>query len=547
MLKLVGTDGTRYYAWSLKPGSYVVGRKDDVDFVINDRTVSRQHARVDVKDTTITLTDLESHNGTVINGRRLTGSSEVRDGDVVLFGQTEFKIVPEQVGSLPPTGRTATQFAERDPEKSVFLALDEVLKPLPGRIVDLPDFLPTFFELGKLLVLAEPKEEMVQRSLQLVGKIIPADRLAVLTAEGTDGEIVALATVIQGGKNHGSFQISRTVVNDILLNKNAVLIGDPADDPRFAQQKSIIMAEVKSAMAVPMFDEGRVLGILYVDTSNPLHRYHDEYLRLLATCGNLIASRLLNYQLLQERQEKQIIAAELLRASRIQQNLLKQTPPSVKGYTIGTYQVQSRQVGGDMYDAALLPDGRLLLLVADVSGKGMGAALLMSNILASFRILYEQPSFNLSKAVAQVSLELNKYSAAEDFATLFVGILDPANGKLSYVNAGHNSPLLVRARGSIDKLNATGFMVGAFPFGDWTEETASFSSGDQLVVFTDGVTEAEGPKGLFGDDQLEELVLLHRLLSPDELEIKITDAIKAFVDNTPQSDDITMLILRRDT
>jgi sigma-B regulation protein RsbU (phosphoserine phosphatase) len=296
-----------------------------------------------------------------------------------------------------------------------------------------------------------------------------------------------------------------------------------------------------------MFDEGRVLGILYVDTSNPLHRYHDEYLRLLATCGNLIASRLLNYQLLQERQEKQIIAAELLRASRIQQNLLQQTPPTVTGYTIGTYQVQSRQVGGDMYDAALLPDGRLLLLVADVSGKGMGAALLMSNILASFRILYEQPNFNLSKAVAQVSIELNKYSAAEDFATLFVGILDPSTGKLTYVNAGHNSPLLVRARGTIDKLNATGFMVGAFPFGDWNEETASFSSGDQLVVFTDGVTEAEGPKGLFGDEQLESLVLQHRTLSPDELEVKITEAIKAFVDNTPQSDDITMLILRRDS
>lgn len=551
MLKLVGTDGTRYYAWALNPGSYVIGRKDDVDFPIGDRTVSRQHARLDVpaNGDPMTLTDLQSHNGTVVNGRRLTTSAvEIKDGDVILFGQTEFKISAETTTPVTaPTGRTATQFAERDPEKSVFLAFDEVQRPLPNRIVDLPDFLPTLFELGKLLVLAEPQEVMLQRSLQLVGKIVPADRLAVLGAGAKDGEIETLATIIQGGKNHGSFQISQTVVNNILTNKNAVLIGDPADDPRFAQQKSIILSEMKSAMAVPLFDEGKVLGLLYADTSNPLHRYNDEYLRLLATCGNLIASRLLNYQLLQERQEKQIIASELLRASRIQQNLLKQTPATVDGYTVGTFQVQSRQVGGDLFDTAVLPDGRLLLLVADVSGKGLGAALLMANILASFRIMYDLPAFDLCRIVAQVSKEMNLYSAPEDFATLFVGVLDPKSGKLNYVNAGHNPPLVVQKGGKLAKLDATGFMIGAFPFGEWEEAHCAFSKGDQLIVFTDGVTEAEGPDGQFGDDRLEALVARHHDTTPAELEAMITDEIKAFVDNTPQSDDITMLMLKRDS
>ncbi|HVP07133.1 MAG TPA: SpoIIE family protein phosphatase, partial [Candidatus Acidoferrum sp.] len=352
---------------------------------------------------------------------------------------------------------------------------------------------------------------------------------------------------LPGGRDPGSFNLSRTIIRDLLTDKNAILIGNPQDDPHFAAQQSIIMSALKSAMAVPLFDEDRVLGILYVDTTNPLHRYSDEYLRLLATFGNIIASRLVNFTLLQEREEKHALEVELRRASSIQKNLLPRFIPELPGYRLTAFQQQSRSVGGDLYDLTMLPDGRLLFLVADVSGKGMGAALLMSNILASFRSLYTETDFELGDVVKHVSLQLHRYSAPEDFATLFIGAINPAANELRYVNAGHNPPLLVRTDGTFDYLKPSGTMIGAFDFSDWTVETQHFSESDLLFVFTDGVTEAMKGDEQYSDARMEKLVVDARRLAPDALAQRLMEDIDTFIGDSPRSDDITMLIIKKDS
>ena len=130
----------------------------------------------------------------------------------------------------------------------------------------------------------------------LVSKVIPAERIAVLSHTDT-GEVVTSAVHLTSGKDPGSFNLSSTIINEILKERNSILI-NPQEDDRFAGQESIIISEIKSAMAVPLFDDDKVLGILYVDTTNPLHIYNNDYLRLLATFGNLVASRLLNYELI---------------------------------------------------------------------------------------------------------------------------------------------------------------------------------------------------------------------------------------------------------
>jgi sigma-B regulation protein RsbU (phosphoserine phosphatase) len=330
-----------------------------------------------------------------------------------------------------------------------------------------------------------------------------------------------------------------------MTNKNAILISDPKADPRFAEQKSIIMSELKSAVAVPLFDEGEVLGILYADTTSPLQSYTDEHLRVLATFGNIIASRLVNYELVDERQAKQVMEKELRRASSIQKELLVKVLPQVDGYTVHAFQEQSRSVGGDLYDVCRLPDGQLLFLVADVSGKGLGAALLMSNILASFRILYESPRFDLATAVKRVSLQLFRNTDAEDFATLIIGQVDPASGDVRYINAGHNPPLLVRSDGSHEYLEPCGVMIGAFDFPGWEEKSVNLSEGELIFIFSDGVTEADAGHGQYGDKRTEELVLKERQNSPAEITSSLMNDINNFMGDAPRSDDITTLILKR--
>ncbi|MDD3732291.1 MAG: SpoIIE family protein phosphatase [candidate division Zixibacteria bacterium] len=547
MLKLVGTDGTRFYSWILEPGRYTIGRKKECDFCVPHKTISRNHARLDVNENgeEIFLTDLDSHNGTTINGSRLIGRKAVREGDRLMFGDTEFRLTlqdkTDSAAGIPARAR----LSENEPVKSVFLSINEALKPLPTKVTEKPELLPVIFEMAKMLVLPEAREVMLQRSLVMIAKIIPSERLAVLFVSDDQEEVYTAASLLPGGKDPGEFTLSRTIVKEIVSNKNAILISNPLDDPRFAGQKSIIMSELKSALAVPLFDEGKVLGILYADTTRPSQQYDDDHLRVLATFGNIIASRLQSYTLLAERQEMQIMESELRRASTIQKNLLVREPPEITGYQVYSFQEQSRSVGGDLYDLTLLPDGRLLFIVADVSGKGMGAALLMSNILASFRILYESETLDLAQMVRKVSLQMYRYSAPGDFATLFIGLVEPGGHRLRYINAGHNPPLLVKSGGDLSHLEPSGIMIGAFDFAVWQEQIIDLADGDLLFIFSDGVTEAERENVQYGESRMEKLVTENRHQTPREIVERLMGDLNEFMGEAPRSDDITILIVKR--
>ena len=285
MIRLIGSDGRQVYTFELEAGSHIVGRKGECDVCVADRTVSRRHAEIKIVagEAGCLITDLGSHNGTAVNGLRLTEPVRVRAGDTVTFGQVEFKVAEGGTGSSDSHRMEATRLAATEPEKSVFLDINEALKPLPSKVAERPEVMPTVFELARMLVLPEPQEQMLERSLQLISRVIPADRLAVLvraeggeeTLDGGEGDsgLYTVATLLPGNKEMGEFRLSSTIAGQILSQKQAILIGDPMEDPRFAEQQSIILSEMKSAMAVPLFDEGNVHGILYVDTAIPMSTF----------------------------------------------------------------------------------------------------------------------------------------------------------------------------------------------------------------------------------------------------------------------------------
>lgn len=549
-MKLIGTDGKRFYAWELDPGKYIVGRKTDCDLFVNDITVSRRHAQIEVDSSTgtIRLTDLGSHNGTLVNNERLTDSIELQVNDRIIFGDIEFKLADQSDDRLPSgTAQAIARPSQVDHERSVVLSIDDALQSLPQKATEHPQLFSTLSEMARLLVLHEPREVMLQRSLELVARVITAERLAVLFTSDDLEEIYTAASILPDGKNPGDFSLSKTILREVLSDRNAILIGNPEEDSRFSSQQSIIMSKMKSALAVPLVDDDHVLGILYIDTTNPRHRYSDDHLRLAATFGNIIASRLANYELLSERQEKRLMESELRRASSIQKSMLVDTIPTVPCYSITAFQEQSRSVGGDLYDVALLPDNKLIFLVADVSGKGTGAALLMSNLLAAFRILYETPDCELCKVVTMVSRQMFRYTPPEMFATLFIGCIDYERHTMKYINAGHNPPLLTKADGTVISLEPSGTMIGAFDFGDWEESEVELRPGDLVVIFTDGVTEAENASDdQYGDERLEEFVIASRDETTDEISRRLIDDITKFTKGAPQSDDITLLLLKRE-
>lgn len=543
MYKLSCTVQNQKQEWDIEPGTYIVGRKSDCDICIPLSTISRKHFELEVTPNgRLFVSDLGSQNGTIINMDRITEKKEISQSDRIIIGETVIKISGDQQGGK----QASTSFIDRDSEKSVMIPFKDIMKPLPSKVTERPEVLKTFFEMAKIVVMSDPMEVMLEKALDLISNIIPTDRLAVLKVDdvnNADDFYIAVSKSKSG--DMGQLNISKTIVKKIISDKTAFFVSDLMSDPNLAQQQSVIISKIKSAMAVPLLDEGDVLGVLYADSSDPLHTYNEQYLNLFAAVGNILASRMINYELLEVRAEQQLFEAEVRRASSIQKKLLMIPKPTIDSYSITAWQDQCRAVGGDLFDMRTLPNGNLIFLVADVSGKGMGAALLMSNILASFRILYNAENIELSQIVKQVSEQLFAYSAPEDFATLFIGLLDPKENILQYINAGHNPPILSRADETFEYLKPSGIMIGAMPMMEWELHSITMNEGDIVTIYTDGVTEAESSDGQYGEDRLEKFIVRCCQKTPEELTAELVKDIESFTADTPQSDDITMMVLKR--
>lgn len=533
--------------WRLEKGTYIIGRDKNCDLFIDDNTISRKHARLEVfDDDSATITDLGSRNGVVVNTELKSGTVKLSHNDVIELGRIELLM---KIGSDNHSNNTSMSMINlgNDLTSATIMPINEALKPLPPKILENPAIFNAISEIGKMLVVPGQDRDMFNKSLKSLQDVIPLERAAIFLMNELEGDICVSSGSISTTDDSGSFCISRTILRELLNNKTAILIGDSQAESKYAEQQSIIMAGIKSAIAVPLYDEGQVFGILYADTTNPAHRYTENHLRIIATFGNMLAAKMANNSLLKERREKERLESELAAASEIQKQLLPKSLPSFEKYSLYAYQSQCIQVGGDLYDISKLDDENILIMLADVSGKGMGAALLASNILAALRTLYNSKNFDMLESIRAVSEQLLHFSRMGDFATLFLAVLNPASGSIRYLNAGHNPPVLIRSDGSIKYLEASGVPIGIMDSAEWKVEKEEINTGEILFIFTDGIPEANNQEGeMFGDDRLVNFIIEKRNCSPETLGNSVIGEIDKFTGDFPKSDDITLIALRRD-
>ena len=237
--------------------------------------------------------------------------------------------------------------------------------------------------------------------------------------------------------------------------------------------------------------------------------------------------------------------AELRSAHDIQMSFLPEHLPEVPGVDLAALALPAKEVGGDFYDAIPLPGNRTALVIADVSGKGVPAALFMALSRTVMRANTLVPR-SAREAVSEANALIAADAKSGMFVTLFYAVVDPAGKTLTYVNAGHNPPLLFRSGSdSPMPLKGTGIILGVMPEADYREETVALESGDLLVCYTDGVTEAiNADEEQFGERRLIEVVMGCRGLSPGEIVDRILDAVTQFSGDEPQFDDQTLIVLR---
>ncbi len=307
-------------------------------------------------------------------------------------------------------------------------------------------------------------------------------------------------------------------------------------------------AEAEKLLTVPIRSEGEAIGVLVVgdkeNRAGGIDDFDQADARILSLFGNQASIALDNARLHREALEKERMEREIELAASIQRTILPASLPEVAGLDICGSNRPTRQVGGDFYDVFPLPGGRVAFTLADVSGKGVPAALLVSTLHACLHVLFDVGRDDLPFVVARVNEHLIRFASSRKFATLFLGIFEPSTRVMRYVNAGHNPGLLLSGD-SLEELGPTGIPVGMFPDAVHREEVRTLSLGDLLVLYSDGITEAQDSvEAEFGMERLTELVRNGRAASPAGLTREIFDAVDDFTRGVAQYDDQTVLVAR---
>ena len=281
-----------------------------------------------------------------------------------------------------------------------------------------------------------------------------------------------------------------------------------------------------------------------MDSTSPMVIYVEEHLELLTLLANMAAVKITNARLLEDDHQRQRLAQELATATRIQQALLPGPPRTVEGWHFHARIETCHEVGGDLYDFHRRDDGTLVMMVGDVSGKGMGAALLMSSVLSTARVLYDTVEGPLA-LIKRLNNIVHRGTDGRSFVTVFAGWLDPATGRLRYVNAGHPEGCMVRGDRA-RSLEATGIPVGMLPDFPWTEEETTVEPGETLAIFSDGIPEAQHGEEFFDMDRVKQALLDTADPDLDAMANAFVHIVDDFSAGEHRSDDVTLMLMRRD-
>jgi serine phosphatase RsbU (regulator of sigma subunit) len=352
-----------------------------------------------------------------------------------------------------------------------------------------------------------------------------------------------------------NLQISKTILQQVMDSGEKVLLADVQGPNKVAVSESMLNLELRTIICLPlrqfsilesgigMGGDQKVIGALYLDGKRATEAFSKISQGILDSLANDATAVIENARLLRESREKERLEMELATAQQIQATLLPKIQGSYGFFEAQAQNIPSRHISGDCYDLVKLPDGRYAPMIADVSGKGVSAAVLCSmvqGLLMAEAMKNPVPSACLN----QVNSYLVQRTAGNKFVTLFYGVI-ASNGEFQYVNGGHNPPYLVHLNGKIDELYSGGLIVGAFPFATYTHETVQLRHGDLIVLFTDGVTEARNVAGdMLGEEAFKELLLEVRTRPVNEIVDHIFRKIADFATGAPQADDISVLILR---
>ena len=518
---------------------FSLGRQSDNDLVLLDNRISRRHARILQAEDDYLIEDASSRHGTFVNGERIT-SVGLKSGDQIALGISDaYRLT----------------FVIEEPELPNLL--QQISKPADGRTGDL-QHLSLLLRVAQVLHRAPGLEEVLTTVVDSAIRLTEAER-GLLFLMNEEGELrLRLARSREGAYLPlDKAEYSAAVVDRVVRLRHEELLVEDSMSGQAPQETGIMSSQARGILAVPLqklpvTDSSgetirqalpQLLGVLYLES-----RVHPasvtgldrQVLQTLAVEGATVVE---NARLFRRAREQERTRHEMSLASGIQSSLLPRSLPQTPHFELHALTRPCQTVGGDYYDVIALPGGRYGFTVADVSGKGLPAAMMAVMLQGAFDAVAAGDP-NLEELFQRVNDYLCERTPSEMYATLFYGVLDPA-GRFDFVNAAHPAPLVLRASGEVTLLGSSNFPIGMFPDIRFTMQTAQLQPGDQVVIFSDGVTEAQNTsRDFFGEARLKEFLEASPELPVQETCGRIVEAVEHFAGLAPQADDITVVIAR---
>ena len=528
-----------------------LGRRSTNEIQVLDPTVSRDHARILCDAADFVIEDLGSTHGTFVNQKRIQRHVLGPNDRIRLGGATNhlltFRSGGEFTMMIASTGKATTMDG------------GSVAREQRNNTRNLEALL----EISKALNSSLRLNDVFEKVMDAVIALTEGERCMMLM--GSEAEALEIAAQRNLTSDALATQYSQSVVRAVFGNGKAQILTDVTEDEHFSAQQSIVGLHLRTVMCVPLrlshfsrvedsdlgdlqsSDGGnsspRILGVLYVDRRTPTRNFGDQDLSMLESFASHAAIAIDNARLYEEALEKRRMEDELLVAARIQRSLLLSDFPESDWYDVHALNVPSRGVGGDYYEFFETQWGTLGFAVGDVSGKGIPAAMLMATLQAAF-LAATQTSEDLAFVCSHVNNFLVERTSPERYATFFVGLLRP-DGQLQFVNAEHNPALLVRGDAEPERLMGGGLSLGLFADRDYEVQTIQLNDDDVVVVFSDGITEANNPaEEEYGEEALASVVVAERHENAAAMGKAVFDAVSAFSTGAPQHDDLTLMIIK---
>jgi len=571
MISLVVTtpDGRRQHL-QLTDASLHIGRSGRNDLVIDDPTVSRVHAEILRGPGGHCLVDLGARCGTLLNGVSVAGSVHLHPGDRIRLGRTTIVFggdtnTPVDITPTPmPTGpgttmlgpdqirlpALTTPFPAVTPSPLTTSGTPATLAgPAPAALRRRPsqDAAATIMELvleaDRQMLFHRPIEQILEAILDLAGRTIGYERAALMLVE--KGRLEPKVVRTPPAERGVAITISSAIVERVLHRRESILTSDALRDTRFNGHPSLVGDHIRSVMCVPLRDDDKVLGLLYVDSRESAGLFTGQDLRILAHLASVAAVKIENARLFDAAVRTRALESEMLQAAAIVDHLLPADAPAIPGYEVFGHSVPCRHVGGDSYDYIALPGGRHILTLGDVAGKGLPAALLMCCFHSAMRALAAS-GLSEQETMSRLNRLLHARFPPNRFTTCFFAVLDPERHHLTYVNAGQETPFILRRAADPLPLPPAGMPLGLFDESEYAVGRVTMDPGDVLLCYSDGVTEGLSPaEEMFGQERLLSAAAGAAGGPAATIAAAVTAALERHHAGRPHEDDITMLVLRR--